>query len=125
MILDSAGFASRGDHRIASYSMQANRNYSTEHAANPSLCLTPQRCSLRVYSYPGMLQVFSLMTCFTHCYHDILYTPARAERGRESNRAQLGRGAGCRGERWMCGNSGTVRDAGEPGAGESGGGVPG
>src|ERR1700730_4266598 len=37
MILDGAGFARRGDHRIASVQVKANRNYSTGYKTSSNL----------------------------------------------------------------------------------------
>src|SRR6266852_3150480 len=63
------------------------------------------------------LKLFSLMTCFTHRREPSeggkVIGPSLAE-GRDAVESD-----GC------VGTAGTVRDAGEPGAGESGGGVPG
>src|SRR5450759_5530734 len=58
------------------------------------------------------LKLFSLMTSFTDCYHNILYTSARAERGREGTTSPRPRGQdavendGCEGStRTLCDRS--------------------
>src|SRR5664279_1602326 len=60
-------------------------------------------------------QVFSLMTSFTHCYHDILYTSARAERGRQYNPSPLRSGQDGMGDKGSATAAGRVCGSGTGG----------